>query len=99
MVVSEMGEQWSPQTAPAMQAEMHTTDKGLSMGKHTLHNGNEHPKGSLAGPCGKSQQAANEEHNSRQEHLDLGGVAVNKVPDKILRAQRIRHRFSAFRQN
>ena len=66
--------------------------QGVIHGKHTLHNGNEHPKGSPAGPCGKSQQATDEEHNSRQEHLDLGGVAVNKVPDKILRAQRIRHR-------
>ena len=31
MVVSEMGEQWSPQTAPAMQAEMQTIAMGLSM--------------------------------------------------------------------
>ena len=28
MVVSEMGEQWSPQTAPAMQAEMEMMDSG-----------------------------------------------------------------------
>ena len=34
--------------------------QGVIHGKHTLHNGNEHPKGSPAGPCGKSQQAANE---------------------------------------
>ena len=29
MVVSEMGEMWSPQTAPAMQAEMEMTRNGL----------------------------------------------------------------------
>ena len=30
MVVSEIGEQWSPQTAPARQAEIPTTNRGLS---------------------------------------------------------------------
>ena len=32
MVVSEMGEQWSPQTAPAMQADTHTTPRGSVSG-------------------------------------------------------------------
>ena len=31
MVVSEMGEQWSPHTAPAMQAEMQMMARGSSM--------------------------------------------------------------------
>ena len=31
MVVSEMGEQWSPHTAPAMQAETHTMASGLPL--------------------------------------------------------------------
>ena len=33
MVVSEMGEQWSPQTAPAIQAETHTIPIGSLSGK------------------------------------------------------------------
>ena len=32
MVVSEIGEQWSPQTAPAIHAETQTTPSGLSRG-------------------------------------------------------------------
>ena len=32
MVVSEMGEMWSPQTAPAMQAEMEMTRNGAAAG-------------------------------------------------------------------
>ena len=33
IVVSEIGEQWSPQTAPAIQAETHTTPRGSVSGK------------------------------------------------------------------
>ena len=32
MVVSEMGEQWSPHTAPAIQAEMQMMARGSLMG-------------------------------------------------------------------
>ena len=32
IVVSEIGEQWSPQTAPAMQADTHTTPNGSVSG-------------------------------------------------------------------
>ena len=39
MVVSEMGEQWSPQTAPAQQAEMTMMRSGLSVGKTAVTTG------------------------------------------------------------
>lgn len=44
MVVSEMGEQWSPQTAPAQQAEMPMINSGLSAGKIAVTIGMRMPK-------------------------------------------------------
>ena len=44
MVVSEMGEQWSPHTAPAMQAETHMTPMGSVMGNTSSVMGISMPK-------------------------------------------------------
>ena len=51
-----MGEQWSPQTAPAMQAEMHTTDKGLSMGNTLCTMGMSIPKVPQLVPVAKASR-------------------------------------------
>ena len=56
-------------------------------------NGDEHAERSPACPCRKSQQAADQEHDGRQEHLHAFRAAFHKVPHKIFRAQRIRHGF------
>ena len=56
MVVSEMGEQWSPQTAPAMQAEIQTTDRGLSMGKTLWTMGISIPKVPQLVPVAKARK-------------------------------------------
>ena len=56
MVVSEMGEQWSPQTAPAMQAEIHTTARGLSMGKTFWTMGMSMPKVPQLVPVAKASR-------------------------------------------
>ena len=56
MVVSEMGEQWSPQTAPAMQAEMHTMVSGVvQCGKTLCDDGDQDAEGAPAGAGGKGQ--------------------------------------------
>ena len=44
MVVSEMGEQWSPQTAPARQADTPTNSRGLVSGKILVTMGIRMPK-------------------------------------------------------
>ena len=44
MVVSEMGEQWSPHTAPARQAEMDIMRSGLPTGKTSVTMGIRIPK-------------------------------------------------------
>ena len=67
MVVSEMGEQWSPHTAPAMQAEMQMMPRGLSSGEHVLHNGDQDAEGAPAGAGGKGQAAADEEDDGGQQ--------------------------------
>ena len=68
MVVSEMGEQWSPHTAPAMQAEMHDdAPVGLSMGKTFCTMGIRMPKVPQLVPVAKARHAADQEHDGRQE--------------------------------
>ena len=44
MVVSEMGEQWSPMTAPAQQAEMPMISSSLEAGKMAVTMGIRMPK-------------------------------------------------------
>ena len=55
MVVSEMGEQWSPHTAPAMQAEMQMMPSGIVQGEDVLHDGDQDAEGAPAGAGGKGQ--------------------------------------------
>jgi hypothetical protein len=57
MVVSEMGEQWSPQTAPAQQAEMPMIISLLSAGKMAVTMGIRIAEGAPAGAGGEGQNA------------------------------------------
>ena len=58
MVVSEMGEQWSPQTAPAMQAEMQMMLRGLSAGNTPWVMGIRMPKVPQEVPVAKARNTA-----------------------------------------
>ena len=56
MVVSEMGEQWSPHTAPAMLAEMQMMPRGLSRGKMAMVMGIRIPKVPQEVPVAKASR-------------------------------------------
>jgi len=56
MVVSEMGEQWSPHTAPAMQAEMQMMPRGSSRGKMAMVMGIRMPKVPQEVPVAKARK-------------------------------------------
>ena len=56
MVVSEMGEQWSPQTAPAMQAEMQMMAMGLLMSNTLCTMGIRMPKVPQLVPVAKASR-------------------------------------------
>ena len=58
MVVSEMGEQWSPQTAPAMQALTHTTPSGSVSGNTPRVMGISMPKVPQEVPVAKDRPTA-----------------------------------------
>ena len=58
MVVSEMGEQWSPQTAPARQAEMPMMSSLLSPGKTAVTMGIRMPKVPQLVPVAKASTQA-----------------------------------------
>ena len=59
MVVSEMGEQWSPQTAPAMQAEMEMVDRAPpSEPKTASDDGDQDAEGAPGGAGCEGQQAS-----------------------------------------
>ena len=68
MVVSEMGEQWSPQTAPAMQADMPmVTERAASAPKTSSDDGDQDAEGAPGGAGGEGQHAGNDEDDSGQE--------------------------------
>ena len=56
MVVSEMGEQWSPHTAPAMQAEIQMMPRGSSRGKMAMVMGIRMPKVPQEVPVAKARK-------------------------------------------
>ena len=58
MVVSEMGEMWSPQTAPAMQAEMEMTRNGAAAGNTATQMGMRMLKVPHDVPVAKASNAA-----------------------------------------
>ena len=64
-------------------------------GEHVLNDGNQHTEGAPAGTGGESQQAADDKHQRRQQHLHTLGAAPDKVPDKILGAQGVGHGLQA----
>lgn len=74
MVVSEMGEQWSPHTAPAMQAETHMTPMGSVMGNTSSVMGiSKYAEGTPAGTRSEAEEAADKEYYGRQEGLEALG--------------------------
>ena len=58
IVVSEMGEQWSPQTAPARQAEIPTKNSGSVLGNTAIVIGINKPKVPHAVPVEKESPQA-----------------------------------------
>ena len=55
-MVSEMGEQWSPHTAPTMQAEMQMMPRGSSRGKMAMVMGIRMPKVPQEVPVAKARK-------------------------------------------
>ena len=64
---------------------------GVVHGEDVLHDGNQDAEGAPGGAGGEGQQAADGEHDQRQDHLEAAGGGPDEVPDEELRAQGVRH--------
>ena len=69
MVVSEIGEQWSPHTAPAIHAEIQMIASGLSIENTFCTIGISMPKVPPGGTRCKCKAAADNKYDGRQKHL------------------------------
>ena len=84
MVVSEMGEQWSPQTAPAMQAETQTTPCGSVSGKTSSTMGMSMPKVPQLVPVEKAMKQPMRNTMAGSRALKLSAEARSVVSTKAV---------------
>ena len=78
----EMGEQWSPHTAPAGYAEMPMNSRLLSAGKMLVTMGIRIPKVPHEVPVANASPQATKEDDSRQEQAQPARSAFHQLPDK-----------------
>ena len=92
IVVSEIGEQWSPQTAPAMQAEMEIIIScGSVFLEHCNNDRDQDTKGSPAGSGGKGEERTDQEDDGRQERHQVSSCLADGTGNKIRSAEAVGH--------